>query len=978
MASKKRKVCGLDVSLELLLPGLAVVPGGRDLRGGPVIECQRKTYDQKMVSPDAVIDLFEYLVTVPRNESRKKGLSIIIDGRDTPPTDLQTLLNAVSAIQTDDSKLIHMVYLVGFDKKEKEHRFPVTYLSGVDELSQYVATDQLTSALGGSAPYDHEQWIRFRFSIEPFLTDCSSCAKTLREAIQPEPGSAPVSPQSAEGLLKRLRVNELIKESGQIVSRLCDPPPDWQSLAWSPDFKALTAYVNQMAAQLQNLKARLEATSGTRKRRSTREYPMEVDSKEMLDKVVEFVNVEGKEFLEEEIQVDSLGAVDLLLEDMADFEDTAKNILTGGRTVAENVLKTEEGASAEEREKATSVLARIKSFVERLGKRRERLQSFREYHQLIDRAFGWSVQAARFLSRQEVAADASDGHLSELLIECQSFREKHAGGLTKSEIEKLTSLSQSLHLPQVEVAIMASQEADTRFQARWLFIESLLRKDAGKDDDVKSVDFEAFEVSDSEDEMDTVSEDSYVTSSATATLSLAIAEARLASQPEKEADAGGEGKMETETEAEATGKEKLESCSDRIHDVESDESDELDSPTAGADLSKEAEKIKRRKQLVNEMIETEVKYVDDLENVCKNYVNAYLTSDMIPNSMRGKMNILFGNIVTLVDFNKTRFLPELKKYHGTPLKLGSCFVFFEQDFGFYSLYFKNMPAQEEMLQENQPREFFRTVQIRLNDPFSLQSYLIKPFQRMVKYRQFLEEIKKKAPAGLHPKTADNLDAAIHLIKFQLRHGNDLLSLDCLKKFDGNVDELGLLLLQDDFIVSDRRGRHKRRLFLFEESILFCKQREVKGSSFPCFDYKANMKTADMGMTENKGNDSCKFEIWFRKRKQQDTLVLMAKDSTKKMEWVQEIHHLLFRQMKRLKEHKARSSNAPVLAPRRQRSTLGYSITSDLQTPRTSINPGTVRGSHISINPSITRASVLTTKSDGSVDSTKSGLDPSWV
>ena len=32
----------------------------------------------------------------------------------------------------------------------------------------------------------------------------------------------------------------------------------------------------------------------------------------------------------------------------------------------------------------------------------------------------------------------------------------------------------------------------------------------------------------------------------------------------------------------------------------------------------------------------------------------------------------------------------------------------------------------------------QSIQIRLNDPFSIQSYLIKPMQRMVKYRQFLE------------------------------------------------------------------------------------------------------------------------------------------------------------------------------------------------------------------------------------------------
>ena len=55
-------------------------------------------------------------------------------------------------------------------------------------------------------------------------------------------------------------------------------------------------------------------------------------------------------------------------------------------------------------------------------------------------------------------------------------------------------------------------------------------------------------------------------------------------------------------------------------------------------------------------------------------------------------------------------------------------------------------------------QFFANVSQRIGDQFTLQSYLIKPFQRMTKYRLFLEDmIKHSVKSDLKGKLKDYYD-----------------------------------------------------------------------------------------------------------------------------------------------------------------------------------------------------------------------------
>ena len=88
--------------------------------------------------------------------------------------------------------------------------------------------------------------------------------------------------------------------------------------------------------------------------------------------------------------------------------------------------------------------------------------------------------------------------------------------------------------------------------------------------------------------------------------------------------------------------------------------------------------------------------------------------------------------------------------------------------------------------------------------------------------------------------------------FVLRHGNDLLALESLKGFDGDLSEQGRILRVGDLTIIDGFAkRHRRKVFLFENSILFCKTRKSSKSGptgSDIYDYKQQMRVSIMNIT----------------------------------------------------------------------------------------------------------------------------------
>jgi pleckstrin homology domain-containing family G member 4 len=168
-----------------------------------------------------------------------------------------------------------------------------------------------------------------------------------------------------------------------------------------------------------------------------------------------------------------------------------------------------------------------------------------------------------------------------------------------------------------------------------------------------------------------------------------------------------------------------------------------------------------------------------------------------------------------------------------------------------------------------------------------------------------------------------LKQAEELMKFQLRHGNDLLAMDCIRDSDINLLEQGQLIRQDEMIVQIgnishgpnengtlpfsfsisqlRSKKSLRRVFLFEDVIVFSKIKRNIETKQDIYLYRNSLKLSDIGMTENIGSSELKFEIWFRRYNYGSNYILQAPNMEVKQAWISNIHMLLDRQMQKVKE-----------------------------------------------------------------------------
>ncbi|XP_037130064.1 pleckstrin homology domain-containing family G member 4B isoform X4 [Syngnathus acus] len=305
----------------------------------------------------------------------------------------------------------------------------------------------------------------------------------------------------------------------------------------------------------------------------------------------------------------------------------------------------------------------------------------------------------------------------------------------------------------------------------------------------------------------------------------------------------------------------------------------------------------KMQHIMDEMISTEREYVRSLSYVIEHYFPEMERLDL-PQDLRGKRSIIFGNVEKLWDFHSQYFLKDLEARAHSPLSISSCFLRHEDQFGMYALYSKNKPRSDSLLSSH-GNEFFKNKQLDLGDKMDLASYLLKPIQRMSKYALLLKDLIKECGQSQAQELSD-LRTAEEMVKFQLRHGNDLLAMDAIRGCDVNLKEQGQLRCQDEFIVWCGRRKYLRHVFLFEDLILFSKTKKIEGG-YDIYIYKQSYKTAEIGMTENVGDSGLRFEIWFRRRKSQDTFILQASSVEIKAVWTSIIGKILWRQALRNRE-----------------------------------------------------------------------------
>uniref|UniRef100_A0AAX7VJC8 non-specific serine/threonine protein kinase n=1 Tax=Astatotilapia calliptera TaxID=8154 RepID=A0AAX7VJC8_ASTCA len=270
--------------------------------------------------------------------------------------------------------------------------------------------------------------------------------------------------------------------------------------------------------------------------------------------------------------------------------------------------------------------------------------------------------------------------------------------------------------------------------------------------------------------------------------------------------------------------------------------------------------LKKRHFILLELVETERDYVRDLGLVVEGYMSR-MKEEGVPDDMKGKDKIVFGNIHQIYDWHKDFFLRELEKCLEDPDRLGPLFLKQERRLNMYVVYCQNKPKSEHIVSEYIDT-YFEDLKQRLGHRLQITDLLIKPVQRIMKYQLLL-----KVRLFLCKIMQNSLTVEVMCIV--PKRCNDMMNVGRLQGFDGKIVAQGRLLLQDTFMVSDPDGgllgrMKERRVFLFEQLVIFSEPLDKKkGFSLPGFLYKNSIKISCLGLEENVEGDPCKFILTSR-------------------------------------------------------------------------------------------------------------------
>ncbi|XP_036017670.1 proto-oncogene DBL isoform X11 [Mus musculus] len=274
-----------------------------------------------------------------------------------------------------------------------------------------------------------------------------------------------------------------------------------------------------------------------------------------------------------------------------------------------------------------------------------------------------------------------------------------------------------------------------------------------------------------------------------------------------------------------------------------------------------------KNHVLNELIQTERAYVRELFTVLLGYrseMDNPQMFDLMPPLLRNKKDVLFGNMAEIYEFHNNIFMSRLEDCSDAPERVGPCFLERKDDFQMYAKYCQNKPRSELIWRKYSECAFFQECQRKLKHRLGLDSYLLKPVQRITKYQLLLK---------------------------------------------GNINELGKMVLQGSFNVwlGHRKGATKmkdfarfkpmqRHLFLYEKAVMFCKRRFESGEGadrYPSYSFKHCLKMEDVGITEHVKGDNRKFEIRYSEK--EEIYIVQAPNVDVKMLWLKEIRKILVQQ-----------------------------------------------------------------------------------
>uniref|UniRef100_W5KU25 Pleckstrin homology and RhoGEF domain containing G1 n=1 Tax=Astyanax mexicanus TaxID=7994 RepID=W5KU25_ASTMX len=300
-------------------------------------------------------------------------------------------------------------------------------------------------------------------------------------------------------------------------------------------------------------------------------------------------------------------------------------------------------------------------------------------------------------------------------------------------------------------------------------------------------------------------------------------------------------------------------------------------------------------RVVQEILETERTYVQDLRSIVQDYLEC-ISNQARPLLGVEDRNSLFGNIREIYGFNRD-LLHDLEKCNANPVAIAECFVAKSEEFHIYTQYCTNYPRSVAVLSEcmrnKAVAKFLRERQESLKHSLPLGSYLLKPVQRILKYHLLLHEIAThlEKDSEMHEVVQEAIDTmqrvAWHINDMKRKHENTIRLQEIqslLTNWQGpDLIGYGELVLEGTFRV--QRVKNERTLFLFDKLLLITKKREET------YTYKAHILCCNLMLVEVIPKEPLSFSVFhYKNPKLQHTV--QAKSQQDKRTWIQHLKRLI--------------------------------------------------------------------------------------
>lgn len=242
-------------------------------------------------------------------------------------------------------------------------------------------------------------------------------------------------------------------------------------------------------------------------------------------------------------------------------------------------------------------------------------------------------------------------------------------------------------------------------------------------------------------------------------------------------------------------------------------------------------KMSYRDHIIKEMVDTERKYVQDLENL-HDLKKAVEQQGDIPGDI---VHHIFLNINSILDFQR-RFLIKIETTNSMPAEVqhwGTPFATYEEGFAIYQPFIANQRKAAQVAQ--QVFDSIKVIQHPVACDFNtLDGFLLKPMQRLVKYPLLLKDLMKKSE---DEAIKEDLSTGIAAAERVLSKANEAVNRDMLdeaveelnKRVDDwkshKIDHFGSLLLHGVYTVITGRSDQEKdyEIYLFESILLCCKE-----------------------------------------------------------------------------------------------------------------------------------------------------------